>query len=141
MGLFQIDASTCAKGKYRHFILSATNAKRLYPVSFLSPHALLVIKCTLYPLIVPFPVHFHSLFDTVSMPLLLCLPKSKQKEDVSYATVEIDPNRSDTDVSAQLLTVAGWSTAPRADFEHPTVDNWRFFAAPTVYSFHRYEAL
>jgi hypothetical protein len=49
------------------------------------------------------------------MPLPLLFTGSKKKEETSYSAVEIDANRSDTDVSNQLAapTIAGWPTGPQ----------------------------
>ncbi|KAJ4365520.1 hypothetical protein N0V83_008139 [Neocucurbitaria cava] len=44
------------------------------------------------------------------MPLPL---RFRKEEDVSYAAVEVEPNRSDTNVSDRQPTVAGWPATPQ----------------------------
>lgn len=47
------------------------------------------------------------------MPLPLRLPRSTKPESTAYSAVEIDPNKSDTDVSNSTRTVPGWPTGPQ----------------------------
>lgn len=46
------------------------------------------------------------------MGLLRILNPEKKRQDVTYAAVELDPRRSDSDTADQQTTVEGWPTAP-----------------------------
>jgi hypothetical protein len=49
------------------------------------------------------------------MPLPIRFPGSKKKGETSYSAVEVDANRSDTDVSNRSAapTIAGWPIGPQ----------------------------
>jgi hypothetical protein len=51
------------------------------------------------------------------MPFLMRLPRTRKKEVTAYRSVEVDPSKSDTDVSnhieASAPTIVGWPTGPQ----------------------------